>query len=102
MVGAYHTIRRELDAYGEGLEDKVELVALNKIAALSPALRAEKTAELATVLGREPFLVSGVSGEGVPELLRAAWAEVRRTRGEIEDDDAFGDDALPTTEEWTP
>ena len=77
-------------------------MALNKIDALSPELRAEKTAELATVLGREPFLVSGVSGEGVPELLRAAWAEVRRTRGEIEDDDAFGDDASPTTEEWTP
>jgi GTP-binding protein len=24
-----------------------------------------------------------VSGEGVTELLRAAWAEVRKTRGEI-------------------
>jgi GTPase len=99
VVGAYRTIRHELDAYGEGLEDKVELVALNKIDALSPELRAEKTAELATVIGKEPFLVSGVSGEGVPELLRAAWAEVRRTRGEIEDE---GADALPTTEDWTP
>ena len=29
------------------------------------------------------MLVSGVSGEGVPELLRAAWLVVRRTRGEI-------------------
>ena len=101
VVGAYRTIRHELDAYGEGLEDKVELVALNKIDALSPELRAEKTAELATVLGKEPFLVSGVSGEGVPELLRAAWAEVRRTRGDIEIEDD-GVHAPPTTEDWTP
>ena len=43
VVGAYRTIRHELDAYGEGLEDKVELVALNKIDALSPELRAEIT-----------------------------------------------------------
>lgn len=103
VVGAYRTIRAELEAYGEGLADKVELVALNKIDALSPELRAEKSAELETVLGHQPFLVSGVSGEGVPELLRAAWAEVRRTRGEIEDEDAPLDDAAsPATEEWTP
>ena len=28
-------------------------------------------------------MVSGVSGEGVEELLRAAWTVVRRSRGEI-------------------
>jgi len=101
VVGAYRTIRHELDAYGEGLEDKVELVALNKVDALSPELRAEKSAELAAVLGEAPFLVSGVSGEGVPELLRAAWAEVRRTRGEIEIEDD-GTETLPPAEDWTP
>src|SRR5512143_3882222 len=36
VAGAYRTIRGELAAYGEGLEDKTELLALNKIDALDP------------------------------------------------------------------
>ena len=92
-------IRAELEAYGEGLGEKTEILALNKIDALTPALREEKAAELEAVAGRRPMLVSGVSGEGVPELLRAAWAEVRKSRGEIPTDHE-------TTEEtqggWTP
>ncbi len=83
VAGAYKTIRHELEAYGAGLADKPEVLALNKIDALTPEAREEKAAELEAVAGRRPMLVSGVSGEGVTELLRAAWAEVRRTRGEV-------------------
>jgi len=82
VAGAYATIRHELEAYGGGLAEKPEIVALNKIDALTPEAREEKAAELEAACGRRPMLVSGVSGEGVPELLRAAWAEVRKTRGE--------------------
>jgi GTP-binding protein len=83
VVGAYRIIRGELDAYGAGLADKTEILALNKIDALTPEAREEKAAELEAAAGRRPFLVSGVSGEGVTELLRAAWNEVRKTRGDI-------------------
>ncbi|MNV63838.1 GTPase Obg/CgtA [compost metagenome] len=101
MAEAYRIIRGELDAYGEGLADKVELLALNKIDALSPEERAEKIEALKAASGKTPFLVSGVSGEGVTELLRAAWAEVRQTRGEIA---VVGDDdAIPETPGgWQP
>ena len=51
------------------------------------------------VAGRRPMLVSGVSGEGVPELLRAAWAEVRKTRGEIDEE---GDEVETFETGWTP
>jgi GTP-binding protein len=101
VAGAYRTIRAELEAYGEGLADKTEILALNKIDALTPELREDKAAELEAVAGRRPFLVSGVSGEGVPELLRAAWAEVRKTRGDI----AVVDDeevTLETPGGWAP
>ena len=80
VVEAYRIIRGELEAYGEGLADKAEILALNKIDALTPEAREEKAAELEAVAGRRPMLVSGVSGEGVPALLRAAWAEVKKTR----------------------
>lgn len=83
VVGAYRIIRGELDAYGAGLADKTEILALNKIDALTPEAREEKAAELEAAAGRRPFLVSGVSGEGVTGLLRAAWNEVRKTRGDI-------------------
>ena len=74
---AWSTIRGELAAYGGGLEEKAELIALNKIDALSEEERAEAAAAIEEVAGSRPFLISGVSGEGVRELLRAAHAKVR-------------------------
>jgi GTP-binding protein len=79
---AYRTIRAELEAYGHCLEDKPEILALNKVDALTPELRQERAGELQDAAGRPAMLVSGVSGEGVTEVLRAALAEVRRRRGE--------------------
>ena len=101
VAGAYRVIRNELEAYGAGLAEKPEILALNKIDALTDDLRAEKAAELEAVAGRKPMLVSGVSGEGVPELLRAAWAEVRRSRGDlrVETDD---EPIIETPGGWEP
>ena len=79
---AYRTVREELAAYDQSLAEKAEVVALNKVDALDPETRAEKAAELARAAGREPMIVSGVSGEGVTQLLRAAFLEVRRHRAE--------------------
>src|ERR1700722_4777820 len=78
VAGAWRTVRAELEAYGEGLAEKPEFVGLNKIDALDAAARGEKAAELEAASGAAPFLVSGVSGEGVTALLRAAYADVRR------------------------
>jgi len=74
---AWTTIRGELAAYGGGLEDKAELIALNKIDALDEGARAAAAAAIAEASGETPFLISGVSGEGVRDLLRAAHARVR-------------------------
>jgi len=101
VAEAYRIIRGELDAYGAGLADKTEILALNKIDALSPEERETKAAELEAVAGRRPMLVSGVSGEGVTELLRAAWREVRKTRGDIivvDDEETVAD----TPGGWAP
>jgi len=97
VVGAWRTVRHELDAYGEGLSDKTEFLALNKVDALDEETRQAKLAELAEASGKTPFLVSGVSGEGVTELLRAAFAEVRERRAEVA---AAAQEKAP--EGWTP
>jgi GTP-binding protein len=73
-------VRGELAAYGAGLAEKPEILALNKADALDDAARIAKTDALAAVAGRTPRLVSAVSGEGVNALLRAAYTEVIRPR----------------------
>jgi len=77
VAEAWRTVRGELAAYGGGLGAKPELVALNKIDALDAATRREKMQTLESATGAAPFLVSGVSGEGVTALLRAAFGKVR-------------------------
>ncbi|MEL7490634.1 MAG: GTPase ObgE [Pseudomonadota bacterium] len=71
VAEAYRTIRRELAAYGGGLADKQEILCLNKIDALSDDERTRKVDELEAAAGKAPRLISGVSGAGVPSLLRA-------------------------------
>ena len=70
VVKAYKTIRGELEAYGHGLSDKPEILALNKIDAIPKAALAKKKASLEKASGQKVVLLSGVSGEGVPEILR--------------------------------
>src|SRR5204863_545889 len=54
VAEAWRTVRHELEAYGEGLEDKGELLALNKVDALDPKARKAKAKELAAAAGRKP------------------------------------------------
>src|SRR3546814_2906514 len=48
---SYRIIRDELDAYARGLEDKAEIVALNKCDALAPEEIEERRAALAAAAG---------------------------------------------------
>ena len=93
---AYRTVRTELEAYGAGLGSKTELLALNKIDALDAEAREAAADALEAEAGRRPLLVSGVSGEGVRELLRAAYIEVRKLRSPDRRDEEIQDD------EWRP
>jgi GTP-binding protein len=74
---AYRTVRAELEAYGEGLAEKPEIVALNKIDALDPETLKKRRAALRRACGKPVMLVSGVSGAGVREALFALLAAMR-------------------------
>jgi GTPase len=78
---AYKTVRAELTAYGQGLADKPEIVALNKADALTAGEIKEQTARLKRAAKKQPFVMSAVSGEGVPEVLRALIAVIEKARG---------------------
>ena len=90
---AYCTIRHELDAYGEGLEDRSELLCLNKADALTEDVIAERRALLERAAGKKVIVTSGASGLGVKNVLRAAWLEIQETRRRAAADEDGDDEA---------
>jgi GTPase len=77
---AYETVRAELSAYGHGLAEKPEIVALTKADALDAAAIRDQVARLQRVAKKPPFVVSAVSGEGVADVVRALFAVIEQTR----------------------
>jgi GTPase len=68
---AYKTVRGELVAYGGALAEKIEIVALNKIDAVSAADLKKQKDRLKRAANKTPLLMSGVTGAGVREALHA-------------------------------
>ena len=79
VASDWQTIIGELEAYGGALADKPRLTVINKIDALDAEERAEKCEALEAVAG--PVLqMSGVSREGVVEVLRAMRRQIETYR----------------------
>ena len=76
----YRTIIGELEAYGGGLAQKPRITVLNKIDALDEEERAFLADELAAETGGEVMLMSGATGEGVTEVLRALRSRIDADR----------------------
>jgi GTP-binding protein len=68
---AYKTVRNELVAYGHGLADKHEIVALNKADALTPDELRQQIARLKRAAKEAPLVISAVTQQGVTQALRA-------------------------------
>jgi GTP-binding protein len=77
---AYKTVRAELEAYGQELADKPEIVALNKADALSADDIKKQIAKLKRAAKKTPLVISGVSGQGVQEALRALMKVIEDAR----------------------
>jgi len=92
---AYKTVRAELEAYGGGLGEKTEIVALTKVDALDEDTRKTQLARLKKAAKKTPMLLSAHSRENVPEALRALLKIIDTERAtEIEEQ--------TPAEEWRP
>ena len=103
----YRTIRRELAAYGAGLDEKPEILALSKIDAVDEETlkkqmerlrRAQRGRGPPLEVGQKrakPLLLSAVTHSGVTEALRAAMAEIERASRDVSD-------AKPASVSWAP
>jgi GTPase len=80
ILGHWRTIRGELEAYGHGLTEKPEIIALNKADAVPPEELAKKRAKLKRAAKRPIYIISGATGQGVDEVLTALLQTVQAAR----------------------
>ena len=92
---AYRIVSEELEAYGEGLEDKEVVVALNKCDTLDQELIDALSDELEEAAGMRPLPLSGATGEGLEAVLDLL---LRHLDGGREQTSGAGDGA----EDWSP
>ncbi|MBO1359726.1 MULTISPECIES: GTPase ObgE [Acetobacter] len=88
VVDAWRTIRNELEAYGGGLAEKPEVIALNKCDAMTPQQISGRKRALERASGAKVMVISGVSRQGVPELLRDLFTNVQNARAERDAEEA--------------
>jgi GTP-binding protein len=92
---AYKIVRGEIEAYGHGLAEKPEIVALSKADALDEETLKEQVARLKRAAKRKPFILSSASGQGVQEVLHALLDVIGEAKA--------GEQAeVAAVEEWHP
>ncbi len=75
-IEAWRVVRAELEAYGAGLEDKPEVLALSRSDLVEAKTMAKLARKLAKVAGVEPMIVSAATGDGLEPLLNAILDKV--------------------------
>jgi len=77
---AYKTVRKELDAYGEGLGDKPEIVALSKIDSVDPETLKLQFQRLKRAAKRTPLRLSAATNTNLRETLRELLVRIDEAR----------------------
>ena len=99
-AAAYRTVNDELEAYGAGLANKAQLVALNKLDLADRELGEGFAEELLAAGADKVFTVSGATGAGIPELLDAVLGYLPdRTATETHAEEVEDDGEAP---DWSP
>jgi len=91
----YKTVRAELKAYGNGLAEKPEVVALSKADSMTPEAIKDQIARLKKACKKTPLLLSSASRQGVVEVQRALLKIIDKDRVSI-------DKAEAKEEAWQP
>ena len=73
-IADHHTIHQELQAYGRGLPDRPQIIALNKTDAVDRDRDLETiAAQLKDLTGAPVFVISAVTRSGLEPLLNQVW-----------------------------
>jgi GTPase len=102
----YRTVRRELAAYGEGLSEKAEIIALSKVDAVDDETLKKQIERLKRVIRSDgptlqdgaarskPLLLSTATKRGVTEVLRVTMTAIETKRA--------GETAIASPAPWAP
>ena len=74
------TVRRELTAFGQGVDEKDWLVALNKIDLSEAAEKSGRLVAELKKLGVDAYPISALTGAGMDELLKVVFERVKAVR----------------------
>jgi GTP-binding protein len=102
VVAAWRTVRGELAAYGHGLAEKRELLALTKSDAVAAEDLAVQRQWLTEAAGSEVFCLSAVTGEGVRPMLFRLIEEIDAYRAAERAAEAPAQAATETPTSWLP
>jgi GTPase len=80
VAESYRVVRAELAAYGGGLDEKPEVIALNKCDSLTAEDIKAKLEALAEISGAEVLPLSGVAGIGLKPVLGRLAEHIRTAR----------------------
>jgi GTPase len=75
-IANYKTIQGELSAYGRGLTDRHQILALNKSDAIDPEDLALIADELRTLTGQPVFQISAAAQKGLDPLMHEVWKQL--------------------------
>lgn len=75
-IADYQTIQQELAAYGRGLSDRPQIIALNKIDAVDIETIALLTQEFTSLTTAKILKISAVTRSGLDELLAEVWSSL--------------------------
>jgi GTP-binding protein len=73
-IADYQTIQQELEAYGQGLPERPQIVALNKIDAVDAEILELISSELQELTTVPIFTISAVTRQGLDNLMPTIWA----------------------------
>ena len=77
-IADYQTIQAELAAYDRALSQRVQIVALNKLDAVSEQKQQETIAKLSQLTSAAIFSISAVTRNGLDRLLQEVWTTLER------------------------
>ena len=90
-IAHYQTIQDELHAYGRGLENRPQIIALSKLDAVDSSIDLDAIAtHLGELSGDPVFRVSSATRKGLDDLLNHIWQQLEAMEQEEQENQAIG------------
>jgi GTPase len=95
-VASYRIIAKELEQYGDALAEKPEIIAFNKVDAVSEKELAKKLADFKKRLKKTPILISAATRKNVDSTMKRLLTVIQKTRRTSREEHASADS------DWRP